>query len=135
MRRSALSLALFCLAAPAMPPGKGAFALDAMTTPGRHFGVGYYLSDRLSLRPSAREGLRASADQRLLLKAPRRPLLPGEGEVAPQAADLHRQASSRAVAEGRDRLLGPGLVFGLHLDPDSAAPRRDAERVPDDTRP
>ena len=26
--------------------------LDAMTTPGRHFGIGYYVTDRLSLRPS-----------------------------------------------------------------------------------
>ena len=52
MCRSTVSLALLCLAAPAMAQGKGSFALDAMTTPGRHFGVGYYLSDGLSLRPS-----------------------------------------------------------------------------------
>jgi hypothetical protein len=26
--------------------------LDAMTTPGRHFGIGYYVTDRLSVRPS-----------------------------------------------------------------------------------
>jgi hypothetical protein len=31
---------------------RGSVALDAMTTPGRHFGLGFYLTDRLSIRPS-----------------------------------------------------------------------------------
>src|SRR4029453_11380528 len=31
---------------------QGSVALDAMTTPGRHFGIGYYVTDRLSIRPS-----------------------------------------------------------------------------------
>jgi hypothetical protein len=30
----------------------GTIALDAMTTPGRHFGLGFYVTEHLSLRPS-----------------------------------------------------------------------------------
>jgi hypothetical protein len=44
--------ALVLLAAPAMAQSAGSIALDAMTTPGRHFGAGVYLTDGLSLRPS-----------------------------------------------------------------------------------
>jgi hypothetical protein len=47
---------MLCLAAPAMAQSQGSFALDAMTTPGRHFGFGYYLTDGLSLRPSLGAG-------------------------------------------------------------------------------
>jgi hypothetical protein len=32
--------------------GAGSLSLDAMTTPGRHFGLGYYITDGLSVRPS-----------------------------------------------------------------------------------
>jgi hypothetical protein len=45
-------LVLSGLATPALAQDRGSFALDAMTTPGRHFGAGYYLTDRFSLRPS-----------------------------------------------------------------------------------
>lgn len=44
------------LATPALAQSQGSFALDAMTTPGRHFGFGYYLTDGLSLRPSLGAG-------------------------------------------------------------------------------
>jgi hypothetical protein len=47
---------LICLATPALAQSQGSFALDAMTTPGRHFGFGYYLTDGLSLRPSLGAG-------------------------------------------------------------------------------
>ena len=56
MRLTAASFALVCLAAPAMAQEKGSFALDAMTTSGRHFGLGYYLKDGLSVRPSLGAG-------------------------------------------------------------------------------
>ncbi len=70
MRRSLLSpLALFLLSTPLLagetggtipdarttppPTGqKGTIALDVMTTPGRHFGLGFYVTDHLSLRPT-----------------------------------------------------------------------------------
>jgi hypothetical protein len=44
-------LAILGLSVPAMAQQKGSLALDAMTTPGRHFGFGYYFTDGLSLRP------------------------------------------------------------------------------------
>jgi hypothetical protein len=47
---------LICLATPALAQSQGSFALDAMTTPGRHFGFGYYFTDGLSLRPSLGAG-------------------------------------------------------------------------------
>ena len=52
MRTLVTSLVLCGLAAPVLAQDQGSFALDAMTTPGRHFGAGYYLTDRFSLRPS-----------------------------------------------------------------------------------
>ena len=56
MRLFAASFALLCLAAPTMAQEKGSFALDAMTTAGRHFGLGYYLTDGFSVRPSLGAG-------------------------------------------------------------------------------
>ncbi len=50
-----LSTPVFALDAGTTPAGtgeKGTIALDAMTTPGRHFGIGFYVTDHLSLRPS-----------------------------------------------------------------------------------
>ncbi|MFI5183226.1 MAG: hypothetical protein ACHQNV_02420 [Vicinamibacteria bacterium] len=44
------------VATPALAQSQGSFVLDAMTTPGRHFGFGYYLTDGLSLRPSLGAG-------------------------------------------------------------------------------
>ena len=42
-------------ASPPPPPHEpftqGTFTLDAMTTPGRHMGFGFYLSNRVSIRP------------------------------------------------------------------------------------
>jgi len=52
LRASAAVLVLLALARPAPAQDQGSFALDAMTTPGRHFGAGYYLTNRFSLRPS-----------------------------------------------------------------------------------
>jgi hypothetical protein len=36
----------------ALAQESGSVALDAMTTSGRHFGMGFYVTERLSLRPS-----------------------------------------------------------------------------------
>jgi hypothetical protein len=52
MRLAVPTLALLALSAPAMAQDRGSFVLDAMTTPGRHFGAGYYVTDGLSIRPS-----------------------------------------------------------------------------------
>jgi hypothetical protein len=52
VRLLATTAALVWLASPAAAQDRGSFALDAMTTPGRHFGLGYYLTDGVSLRPS-----------------------------------------------------------------------------------
>lgn len=52
MRTLAASLLVLGAAVPAAAQQRGSFALDAMTTPGRHFGAGYYITDGLSLRPS-----------------------------------------------------------------------------------
>ncbi len=51
MRRSVLMLLSLAMSAPAFAQ-QGTIALDAMTTPGRHFGMGFYVTDHLSLRPS-----------------------------------------------------------------------------------
>ena len=52
MRLFAASVVLVGLTAPVFAQDQGSVVLDAMTTPGRHFGVGYYFTDRLSIRPS-----------------------------------------------------------------------------------
>src|SRR5262245_10534090 len=52
LRLAPTSLVLLCLASPVLAQDQGSFALDAMTTPGRHFGAGYYVTDGFSLRPS-----------------------------------------------------------------------------------
>jgi len=52
MRSFTLTTVLIGLALPAFAQEDGTFTLDAMTTPGRHFGFGYYITDKLSLRPS-----------------------------------------------------------------------------------
>lgn len=52
MRALLTSVALLTLSVPAMAQERGSFTLDAMTTPGRHFGFGYYITDGLSVRPS-----------------------------------------------------------------------------------
>jgi hypothetical protein len=52
MRLAVPTLALLVLSAPAMAQDRGSFVLDAMTTAGRHFGLGYYLTEGLSVRPS-----------------------------------------------------------------------------------
>jgi hypothetical protein len=52
MRTLAATAVVFGLALPAAAQQRGSFALDAMTTPGRHFGLGYYFTDGLSVRPS-----------------------------------------------------------------------------------
>lgn len=51
--RTLIASALFlAVAVPAAAQQRGSLALDAMTTPGRHVGAGYYFTDGLSLRPS-----------------------------------------------------------------------------------
>ena len=52
MRVLTASVLFLGIAMPAAAQQKGSFALDAMTTPGRHFGAGYYITEGLSLRPS-----------------------------------------------------------------------------------
>src|SRR5262249_12966538 len=52
MRSFTLAAVLAGLAVPALAQEQGTFTLDAMTNPGRHFGFGYYITDKLSLRPS-----------------------------------------------------------------------------------
>ena len=52
MRLVAASVVLLGLAVPAVAQQSGSFALDAMTTQGRHFGAAYYITDGLSVRPS-----------------------------------------------------------------------------------
>jgi hypothetical protein len=56
MRLVLTSLALLGCAGTALAQERGSFALDAMTTPGRHFGAGYYVTDALSVRPSLGAG-------------------------------------------------------------------------------
>lgn len=66
MRRLPLLVVMLALSAaaraqesePAPPPPpphepftQGTFTLDAMTTPGRHMGFGFYLTNRISIRP------------------------------------------------------------------------------------
>jgi hypothetical protein len=51
--RSFTTAAVFLgLAVPALAQERGTLTLDAMTTSGRHFGFGFYITDKLSLRPS-----------------------------------------------------------------------------------
>lgn len=52
MRLFAASVVLLGLTTPVFAEEQGLVFLDAMTTPGRHFGIGYYFTDRLSIRPS-----------------------------------------------------------------------------------
>jgi hypothetical protein len=52
MRLLVASLALLGLSSGAMAQDRGSLAFDLMTTPGRHVGFGYYITDGLSLRPS-----------------------------------------------------------------------------------
>ena len=42
-----------------MAQERGSLTLDAMTTPGRHIGFAYYVTDRLSVRPSLGVGYSA----------------------------------------------------------------------------
>ena len=52
VRLFAASVVLIGLAVPAYAEEQGLVFLDAMTTPGRQFGIGYYFTERLSVRPS-----------------------------------------------------------------------------------
>lgn len=52
MRLFAVWIVLVSLTAPTVAQEQGSVVVDAMTTRGRHFGMGYYLTDRLSVRPS-----------------------------------------------------------------------------------
>ena len=52
MRLVATSVVLLGLSASALAQEQGSFALDAMTTQGRHFGAGYYITNAFSVRPS-----------------------------------------------------------------------------------
>ena len=52
MRVVAGALLVLATGTGALAQDQGSVALDAMTTPGRHFGIGYYVTDRLSIRPS-----------------------------------------------------------------------------------
>ena len=52
LRLFATVLAVLGVSASVTAQERGSVVLDAMTTPGRHFGVGYYVTDGLSIRPS-----------------------------------------------------------------------------------
>lgn len=52
MRLFATVLALLGVSVSVTAQERGSVVLDAMTTPGRHVGIGYYITDGLSLRPS-----------------------------------------------------------------------------------
>jgi hypothetical protein len=52
VRLIAATVVLAGLVVPAAAQERGSVFMDAMTTPGRHFGIGYYVTDRLSIRPS-----------------------------------------------------------------------------------
>jgi hypothetical protein len=52
LRLFATVLAFLGLSASVTAQERGSFVLDAMTTAGRHFGLGFYITDGLSLRPS-----------------------------------------------------------------------------------
>lgn len=50
-RFTLVALGLTVAASPAFAQGRGSLALDVMTTPGQHVGIGYYVTDAISLRP------------------------------------------------------------------------------------
>jgi hypothetical protein len=52
MRLLAAPLLVLAVSTNALAQEGGSVALDAMTTSGRHFGMGFYVTERLSLRPS-----------------------------------------------------------------------------------
>jgi hypothetical protein len=52
MRMLAASVVLFGLACPALAQERGSFTLDALTRSDRPVGLGYNMTDRLSVRPS-----------------------------------------------------------------------------------
>ncbi len=52
LRRFATVLVFLGLSASVTAQERGSVVLDAMTTAGRHLGVGYYITDGLSIRPS-----------------------------------------------------------------------------------
>jgi opacity protein-like surface antigen len=52
LRLFATVLALLGVSASVTAQERGSVVLDAMTTQGRHFGIGFYVTDGLSLRPS-----------------------------------------------------------------------------------
>jgi hypothetical protein len=52
MRLLVASLALLGVSSAALAQDRGSLAFDLMTTAGRHVGLGYYLTDGLSIRPS-----------------------------------------------------------------------------------
>jgi hypothetical protein len=89
---------LICLATPAMAQSQGSFVLDAMTTPGRHFGFGYYLTDGLSLRPSLGAGYAEGYGMTFNLGT----------ELRWEARSGHRV--SPYAAAGINYLRDPGLV-------------------------
>jgi hypothetical protein len=109
------SLALLSLSAPALAQGRGSLALDAMTTPGRHFGVGYYITDALSVRPSLGAGYAAGYGAEINLGADLRyELMPGR-RVTPYLTGSFNYLRSPALAR-----LGSGGVPVADADPNFA---------------
>jgi hypothetical protein len=99
VRLFATSLALLSLSAPAMAQGRGSLTLDAMTTPGRHFGLAYYVTDRLSVRPSLGVGYSAQYGTELNLGGDVRfELLPG-GRVTPYLTGSFNYLRSPALVQ------------------------------------
>ncbi len=99
MRLFATSLALLSLSATAMAQGRGSLTLDAMTTPGRHFGFAYYITDRLSLRPSLGVGYSAQYGTEINLGSDVRFELRPGGRVSPYLTGSFNYLRSPALVQ------------------------------------
>jgi len=99
VRLFATSLALLSLSAPAMAQERGSLTLDAMTTPGRHFGFAYYITDRLSLRPSLGVGYSAQYGTEINLGSDVRFELRPGGRVSPYLTGSFNYLRSPALVQ------------------------------------
>lgn len=85
MRLLVASLALLGLSSGALAQDRGSLAFDLMTTPGRHVGFGYYITDGLSLRPSLGVGFSSEFGTEFNLGADLRFELLKSSRVSPYA--------------------------------------------------
>ncbi|HVQ30529.1 MAG TPA: hypothetical protein VMV21_13150 [Vicinamibacteria bacterium] len=120
MRVLATAVLLCGLAAPVLAQDQGSFALDAMTTPGRHFGAGYYLTNRFSLRPSLGFGYASDFGTTFNLGADLRfELMPGSRLSPYLAGGISYMRSPYLVADnGNNFSAGAG---GASFDPSASS--------------